>query len=207
MAGRTSSDTSTGQPRAAGKADSSSPLGSRGEFLQGWSWEAVIGLNRSVCARSGGQHGFNNETQNACAVEWQNQQSQTATLDETLEFLRHCERSSPFLFFNGPTFEEVARSVATYVFSAFPVTRRRHLISAIGDYVAGVLDRGAMVEIVESLSKAQQYAEGDRIKTLRGRTTGKVVKIMPDGRVKWRADDSEADMFSLPETLLRTRAP
>lgn len=187
----------------AGQGREASPLESRSAFLEDLTWELVISLNRAACAIRGGQHGLNHETHGACAVDWELKRAQRDTLNATLEFLKACERRSPFLFFNGATFGEVAREVATKVFAPFPLTRRRHLIAAVTDYVAGTMERGAMVEIVNGLATAQLYAAGERVKTLRSLTTGTVLSVMPDGRVKWRPDDSEAEMFSLPETLLR----
>src|SRR5438132_2113541 len=47
-----------------------SPLQARAQFLKNRSWELVVSLNRGACARGGAQHGFNRETQEACAREW-----------------------------------------------------------------------------------------------------------------------------------------
>src|SRR5438128_12381939 len=47
-----------------------SPLQARSTFIQDWRWEFIDSLNRGACARGGAQHGFNRETQEACAREW-----------------------------------------------------------------------------------------------------------------------------------------
>jgi hypothetical protein len=38
--------------------------------------------------------------------------------------------------------------------------------------------------------------------TLRGSMRGEILRLLPDGRVVWRAD-SGAELISLPESLLR----
>src|SRR5438093_2740421 len=83
------------------------PLQSRAHFLKNRSWELVVSLNRGACARGGAQHGFNRETQEATAKEWEEKRRAELSLDETLEFLRYCHRRAPFLFFNGNTFADI----------------------------------------------------------------------------------------------------
>ena len=75
-------------------------------------------------------------------------------------------------------------------------------MSAIAHYIAGVLDREPMVEIVESLCESAELRPGDRVKTLRGSVRGVVVKIQPDGRVVWRPDGRTTELIALPESLV-----
>jgi hypothetical protein len=75
--------------------------------------------------------------------------------------------------------------------------------SAVALYIAGVLDREAMVEIVESLCESAELKGGDRVKTLRGSFRGKIVSILPDGRVECQPEGSHAQLIALPESLLR----
>src|SRR5438128_11880459 len=81
-----------------------SPLQARSTFIQDWRWEFIDSLNRGACERGGAQHGFNRETQEACAREWAEKEQRILSVAETIEFLRHCHRRAPFLFFNGNTF-------------------------------------------------------------------------------------------------------
>lgn len=75
-------------------------------------------------------------------------------------------------------------------------------MSAVAHYIAGVLDREAMVEIVESLSETTAFKIGDRIKTLRGSAHGVIVRLLDDGRVVWRLDGSKSELMALPESLV-----
>ncbi len=59
-----------------------------------------------------------------------------------------------------------------------------------------------MAEIVESLSKTSELKPGVRVKTLRGSTHGIVLRLLEDGRVVWRADNTETELTGLPEALL-----
>ena len=63
------------------------------------------------------------------------------------------------------------------VFAELVTGRRREVMSAVAHYIAGVLDRESMVEIVESLSKSADLKPGDRVKTLRGSTRGVIVRV------------------------------
>lgn len=83
------------------------------------------------------------------------------------------------------------------------MTRRREVGSAIAHYIAGVLDRDSMAQIVEELSEAADFKAGDRVKTLRGTLRGIIIKLLPDGRVVWQSDGSKSELISLPESLLR----
>ena len=182
-----------------------SPLQARAQFLKNRSWEFVVSLNRATCQRGRAQHGFNTETQTALAVEWAGQERQTLSLEQTIEFLRHCHRHAPFLFFNGNTFAEIGRQIASALFADLPPTRRREAASAIAHCIAGVLAPEMMVEIVESLWESAAFQPGDRVKTLRNSVQGVIIRCLEDGRVAWRPDGSAAELRSLPESLVRAK--
>lgn len=88
------------------------------------------------------------------------------------------------------------------LFSSLPAVRQREVSSAIAHYIAGVLDREAMTEIVESLCLSAELKAGDAVKTLRGSLHGKILRLLDDGRVVWQPDGSRSEMVALPETLL-----
>ncbi len=117
--------------------------------------------------------------------------------------LRSYHRRAPFLFFNGNTFAAIARQLAEALFHELPVVRRREVISAFAHYVAGVLDQSSMVSIVGSLCESASFRPGDRVQTLRGSTSGVVVRILDDGRVEWRPEGSTSGLIGLPESLRR----
>jgi len=189
---------------SGGGAGEQSPLQARAAFLKNRSWELVVGLNRGACARGGAQHGFNRETQAACRREWEEKQPQTLSLDETLEFLRQCHRRAPFLFFNGNTFADIGRQISAAVFADLPHTRLREVVSAVAHFIAGVLDHESMARIVNELSESADLEPGDMVKTLRGSISGEIIRVLPDGRVVWRAD-SGAELTALPESLIRQK--
>src|SRR5580692_1844171 len=163
-----------GHPR--GGAGEQSPLQARAAFLKNRSWELVVGLNRGACARGGAQHGQNSESHAAVEAEWSQRQAQVLSLAETIEFLRKCHRSAPFLFFNGNTFADVGRTIVDLIFADLATGRRREVMSAVAHYIAGVLPWEALVGIVESLSQTADWKAGDRVKTLHGSLAGVIVR-------------------------------
>lgn len=88
------------------------------------------------------------------------------------------------------------------LFSDLPPGRKRELGSAVGHYIAGVLDRTAMVQIIEELCRAADLAPGMRVRTLRGSVRGVITRVLEDGRVAVRADGAASEMISLPENLM-----
>jgi len=106
------------------------------------------------------------------------------------------------LFFNGNTFADIARQVATAIFADLPSMRRREVISALAHYVAGVLSKEDMASIVDSLWESASFAPEDSVTTLRGSLRGRVIAILDDGRVKWRSDTGTI-FIALPESLIR----
>jgi hypothetical protein len=58
-----------------------------------------------------------------------------------------------------------------------------------------------MVSIVESLCESASLGSGDRVQTLRGSTSGTVVRVLDDGRVVWKPDGSALEFTGLPESL------
>jgi hypothetical protein len=125
------------------------------------------------------------------------------TLLETFQFLQSCHRRAPFLFFNGNTFAEIGRALTTALFQNLPFHRRKEAASAVAHFITGVLDRESMVNIVESLCEAAELKPGDRVKTLRGSTSGVILKTLDDGRLVWRPDGKKSELTALPESLLR----
>jgi hypothetical protein len=200
-----SAGASDGRRHQEGRDGISSPLQTRAEFLKNWSWDSVISINRGTCERSRAQHGINSETGVACAKEWENIQRKTLTVAELLDQLRFFHKRAPFLFFNGNTFATIGRELAFALFSDLPPVRKRETSSAIAHYIAGVLDREAMIAIVESLCETADWKAGDRIKTMRGTTHGLIVKILDDGRVIWKPDGSESELIALPKSLIREK--
>ena len=124
------------------------------------------------------------------------------TLADTLDLLLRFHRKAPFLFFNGSTFATIGRELAFALFSDLPPGRKREVASAVAHYIAGVLPRETMVEVVESLSQSAELQVGDRVKTLRGSASGVIVRLLDDGRVMWRPDGSDSELMALPESLL-----
>ena len=122
---------------------------------------------------------------------------------EVLDFLQSQHRAAPFLFFNGNTFADIGRRLCDALFGDLPTSRRRELSSAVAHYIAGVLDRDAMISAVESLCEAAAFVPGDRVQTLRGSTAGTVVKVLEDGRVVWKPDGIDGELTGLPEGLKR----
>jgi len=127
----------------------------------------------------------------------------TRSLVEALDFLRQCHRRAPFLFFNGNTFTDVGRQIAAALFADLPTGRRREVVSAVAHYLAGVLDRESMIGIVESLCEAASFQAGNRVKTLRGSTHGRIIRRLEEGRVVWQPDGSDSELTALPESLAR----
>ena len=179
------------------------PLQSRAKFLQNWNWPSVAQINNGLCQRGRAQQGVNRETHAAIAEEWEIRRASELTLLETFQFLRSCHRRAPFLFFNGNTFAEIGRAIATTLFSDLPFHRRKEASSAVAHYVTGVLDQHAMESIIISLSLSADFKPGERVKTLRGSTEGVVVNLLEDGRVAWKPDGTESELRALPESLLR----
>lgn len=86
------------------------------------------------------------------------------------------------------------------LFSDISAARRRELASAVGHYIAGVLDRNVMTQMIVSLCENAALQPGMRVQTLRGITHGVVVRLLDDGRVLWRTA-AGTELIALPETL------
>jgi len=188
-----------------GRGGEQSPLQARAAFIQNWSWESVIGFNQGACQRGKAQHGHNSETHEKVRLEWEEIRRRTLTLLETRDFLFRCHRSAPFLFFNGNTFAEIGRRLIDVLFADLARGRRREAASLAAHYIAGVLDREAMVLGIEALAESAELRPGDRVRTLKGSLRGVVKRILPDGRVAWWPDKHETELMALPESLLKER--
>ena len=190
-----------GRHRRGGGGEQS-PLQARAAFFKNWDWESVANLNRRLCARGGAQHGANSESGGACAQNWEAGRGAERELGEALDELRAFHRRAPFLFFNGNTFADIGRGLAALIFRELPSARLKEVTSAVAHYIAGVLDRDAMVAGVEELCRTADLVPGMRVKSMRGSMRGVITRVLDDGRVAVRPDGSASEMISLPENLL-----
>ena len=189
---------------ASGSAGEPAPLQGRAAFLTHWDWQSVVRLNERLCGSGRAQHGKNSETYAACEKEWREGVKTKRSLLETLDWLCSFHRKAPFLFFNGNSFAEIARTLTDAFFAEFPHARRREAASLAAHYVAGVLNQKSVVSAILSLAEKANFQPGDRVKTMRGSMHGTILRVLPDGRMVWRAD-SGAELTSLPESLIREK--
>jgi len=181
------------------------PLQSRAKFLQNWDWLSVTQIHDGLCERGRAQRGVNSETHEAVAKEWEKRRASELTLLETLQFLKSCHRRAPFLFFNGNTFAEIGRALATALFSDLSFHRRKEASSSVAHFITGVLDEELMVEAIDTLSQIADWKPGDRVKTLRGSLHGKILRILDNGHIVWQPDGTTSELTALPESLCRER--
>jgi len=87
-----------------------------------------------------------------------------------------------------------------------PTLRLREVVSATAHYIAGVLDREVMIQIVEQMCAAADLVAGTRVRTLRGSSEGVVVRVLDDGRIVWRTN-AGTELTALPESLTRLDVP
>src|SRR6185312_7355569 len=165
---------------ASGSAGEPASLQGRAAFLKNWDWQSVVRLNKRLCGSGRAQHGKNSETHAACEKEWLEDVQNQRTLLETLDWLRSYHRKAPFLFFNGNTFAEIARTLTDAIFAEFSVVRRREAASLAAHYVAGVLDQKSVVSAIVSLAEKADFKSGDRVKTLKGSMRGTIVRVLKD---------------------------
>ncbi len=183
-------------------AGESAPLQGRAYFLQNRDWASVTAVNRGLCARGGAQHGPNQEAYEAVARDWEDWRKSELRFEELLDLLRECHQRAPFLFFNGNTFGEIGRTLATAVFADLAIVRRKEASSAVAHYITGVLDRDLMVTVLRDLGQSAHFVQGARVRSLRGSLHGVITRLLDDGRVAFRADGASSDIISLPENLL-----
>lgn len=195
-------DSGVGSGRSGGEH---SPLQARAAFIQNWNWQSVVGFNQGACQRGKAKHGHNSETYSKVRRQWEETRGKSLTLLETLDFLFHCHRAAPFLFFNGNTFAEIGRRLVDVLFADLSRGRRREAASLAAHYIAGVLDREFMISGITALAKSADFKPGDRVRTLKGSLRGVVKKILPDGRLSWLPDGNTAELKALPESLLKEK--
>jgi hypothetical protein len=181
-----------------------SPLAQMDRHIASWDWSAVTAANQHLCRKGSAQHGLNPRSHPRVAAEWEVCRACPLSLMEVLEHLLRCHRREPFFFFNESTFSHVSRNLGGRVFASLPVLRRRETVTAIVRYVAGLMERSAMVEIVETMWRPICPEPGDRVRTIRGSLVGTVLGIGLDGRIHWQPDCASVRVMTLPELLLRT---
>jgi hypothetical protein len=199
--------TSDSGGHSQGSRGEPAPLQSRAYFLKNWGWASVAEINSGLCERGRAQRGINSETHEAVKEEWERRRASELSLLETFQFLKSCHRRAPFLFFNGNTFAEIGRALATALFADLKFQRRKEASSAIAHFITGVLDEEMMLAMMESLFETASFQPGDRVKTLRGSTHGIIKQILDDGRVVWQPEGTKSELIALPESLVPEKKP
>jgi hypothetical protein len=181
-----------------------SPLTRADRHFAAWDWSAVIAINQHLCRKGRAQHGLNPDSHSLVAADWEVARACALSLLDVLDHLHRSHRREPFFFFNESTFTQVGRELSGVVFAPLPALRRRETTHAVVRFVAGLLERAEMVEIVENLWSPLRPEPGDRVRTLRGSLVGTVLGTAPDGRIHWLPDCASVRLITLPELLLRT---
>lgn len=101
----------------------------------------------------------------------------------------------------------IGREMAIALFADLPPTRKREAASAIGHFIAGVLDQESMVGIIEGLCHADEFGPGQKVRSIRGSIHGTITRILEDGRVAVRLDEGGVEILALPENLLPDAEP
>lgn len=65
------------------------------------------------------------------------------------------------------------------------------------------VERETMISIVESLCESAELKAGHRVKTLRGATRGRIVRLLGDARVVWQPKGSKSEWIALPDSVVR----
>lgn len=96
----------------------------------------------------------------------------------------------------------MGRELTLALFGDLPAARKKQASSAVAHYIAGVLDREAMIAIVEELCRAADLQPGMRVKSLAGSMRGIITRVLDDGRLAVRPDGSAGELIALPENIL-----
>lgn len=125
-----------------------------GAELRAWladvPWTTVVLLNEQMCRARQALH----KNTSACArveAEWNQRRDGERTLRQVMDFLRWCHRAAPFCFFNGNTFAAIARTLLVKL--DIPAPQAAGLRSAVGHYVAGVLNEVEFAEMLETIEQ------------------------------------------------------
>jgi hypothetical protein len=180
-----------------------SPLQARAKFLENWDWQSVTYINRGSCERGKAQHGINSETHGPSAQEWEKIRGRELTLAKAFHTLRSFHKKAPFLFFNGNTFSTIGRELSLALFFDLSHARKAQVSSAVGHYIAGVMDFESMTEILVAVTQKVSFKSGDRVKTFRGSLRGTVVRVLSNDRVVWKSDGSATELIAAADSLLK----
>lgn len=119
-------------------------------WLEKFTWDVVTELNRQACEVGKMAHkpSEGNGFQDTRAL-WDQSLVGPMTFRETVELCRKCHRLAPFAFFNGNTFAGIARTLCKEASDGISPTKAFLVRSAVGHYVAGVIDAKEFDEIFE----------------------------------------------------------
>ncbi len=77
-------------------------------------------------------------------------------------------------------------------------------ISSFLSTVQQLLFRAKIDALICALFASANFHPGARVKTLRGSMSGRILRVLSDGRVVWQTD-SGAELTALPEALLKEK--
>ena len=121
-----------------------------------FTWSRVTQLNQRLCMSGQAQHGTTSDGHDSTMDLWEDRFDKPMLLIEALDLCLAAHRGAPFLNFNGNTFAVIARNTLSKVSEEHELTavQQEVLLSQIGHYVAGVLDRESVLQALQELNLA-----------------------------------------------------
>ncbi len=170
-------------------------------------WSAVRSINEMVCHRAEAQHGLNPGNHDAVKRDWEEFAASPEPLIDSIDFLLEAHRSAPFLFSNGNTFAAIGSTLVGREISCVSAAKVKIASKAVADYITGILDRDAMLTVIDEISRTWSFSVGDRVQTTGGSLHGVITQILQDGTLEWKPDHLETTMRGTPDSLKPSTKP
>ena len=117
-------------------------------WLASVSWQAVLDVNAALCHTQKTSHQPNPKTHEATRRLWEESLAQDLPLVAALHICRKAQELAPFIFNNGNTFAAIGQGMVEDIAKCFPRVEAAILRNTVGHYVAGVIAKAELVEVL-----------------------------------------------------------
>jgi len=175
-------------------------------------WEFVVAMNAGLCQSGNALHKPTTEGYEETKAFWNQNYQRELTLTEAVEICRQCHRMAPFCNFNGNTFVAIIRDCIAHT-GGLSNQQTALAKSLAGHMVAGtaapeeVTQFNQLLQDIEhgvTTAKTLQpgsYRVGDGVQTPKGTLTGLITEVHGDGSIRWKCDQTGAEMTGTPNSL------
>ena len=128
------------------------------QWLAAVPWQTVLSINQALCQAQKTEHKPSAKGYVAAQQAWTAALPKQMTLPDVLEVCKKCYNLAPFVFNNGNTFAEIAKTLIEDSLKAVPPVEAQIIRATVAHYVAGLVGKRELLNILSHFEQVLKSA-------------------------------------------------